>query len=214
MLVHKGFHVRRGDHGSGLLVRQGGHAGGHHELDVERRTGGVLDHERKALEAAYVGDLVAVGDGGGGAPGERHAGVLGRANVGALDVQVAVDETGGEVAALAIDDAGGLPGGNGRVCAVAPLEQDARDAAACNRDLTACHAQTVHVDDLRVHEHRVRRHATLRRVDESLHQFDQIGFHILGTALHVSRHFIHGTQCGSRTDAKGALPFWSWPLHG
>ena len=178
VLVHKGFHVRRGDHGSSLLVGQGGYAGGHHELDVERRAGSVLDHEREAVEAAHVGDLVAVGDGGGGAPGKRHAGVLGRADVGALDVQVAVDETGGEVTVAAINDALRFPNGNGCALAVAALEEHARDAAVLHRHLAARHAQPIHVDDPRVREHHVRRNAPLRRVDESLHQADQIVFHL------------------------------------
>ena len=179
IFVHERLHVRRSDHGARLLVGQGGDAGGHHELDVERGARGVLDHEREAVEAAHVGDLMAVGDGGGGAAGERHAGVLGRADIGALDMQMAVDETGGEVAALAIDDAPRLPGGNGCVLAVAPLEQDAGDATACDRDLPARDAQAVHIDDPRVHEHEIGRHAPLRRIDQSLHEFDQIRFHIL-----------------------------------
>ena len=178
VLVHEGLHIGGGDLGARLLVGQGRDAGGHHELDVERRALGVLDHEREAVETAHVGDLVAVGDGGGGAPGKRHAGVLGRADVGALDVQVAVDETGGEVTVAAINDALRLPSGNGCVLAVAALEEHARDAAVLHRHLAAHHAQPIHVDDPRVREHHVRRNAPLRRVDESLHQADQIVFHL------------------------------------
>ena len=178
VLVHEGLHIGGGDLGARLLVGQGRDAGGHHELDVERRALGVLDHEREAVETAHVGDLVAVGDRGGGAAGKRHARVLGRADVGALDVQVPVDEARGEVAALAVDDALGLPCRNGGVLAVAALEQHARDAAVLHRHLSARHAQTVHVDDLRVREQHVRRNAPLRRVDESLHQADQIVFHL------------------------------------
>mgnify|MGYP006934873940 CR=1 FL=1 len=148
---------------------------------MSRRARGVLNHEREAVEAAHVGDLVAVGDGGGGAAGEGHAGILSRADIRALDMQVAIDETRGEVTALAVDNAQRLPCGNGGVLAIATLEQHARDATKLHRNLSARHAQTIHIDDARIHEHEVCRRTALGHIDQSLHEFDQIGFHIHGT---------------------------------
>ena len=126
---------------------------------------GVLDHERKAVEAAHVGNLVTVGDGGGGAAGEGHEGILGRADIRALDMQVAIDEARGEVTALAVDDAHRLPCGNGGVLAIATLEQHARDATGLHRNLSSRHAQAIHIDDVRIHEHEIRRRTALGHID-------------------------------------------------
>lgn len=70
---------------------------------------------------------------------------------------------------------------NGGVLAIATLEQHARDATELHRNLSARHAQAIHIDDARIHEHEVRRRTALGHIDQSLHEFDQIGFHIHGT---------------------------------
>ena len=165
MRRHERAHVRRRDLGARLLVRQRRHAGGHHELDGERRAAGVLDHKREAARPRDVGDLMAVDDGARRAPRERHAGVLGGPNVGALDMEVPVDKARGEVAARAVDDLGGRGVGHGGVTVV---KEHARDAPARNGHTAAHHAVAVHIDDARVGDEHVCRRAPLRHVDEVL----------------------------------------------
>ena len=76
---------------------------------------------------------------------------------------------GGQVAAAAVHDLRRLPGGCRGVRAVAPLEEHRGNAAVLHRHLPAGAAQAVHVHDLRVHEHRVGRHAALGHVDQLPH---------------------------------------------
>ena len=107
---------------------------------------------------------MAVGEGRGGTARERHPRVLGGAHVGALDVQVAVDEAGGEVAPAAVDDLGGLVAGG--AVGLAVTEEHAHDETVLHRHLAGDHPKPVDVHDLRVDEQLVRGHAALGSVDD------------------------------------------------
>ena len=86
-------------------------------MEMGRATA-VLDHKAQAVRAGNVGDLVAVGNGSGGAARRRHARILGGTDVRGLNVQMSVDKAGGEIATPAVNDLGRLVGAGGIVAAV------------------------------------------------------------------------------------------------
>ena len=123
----------------------------------------------QAVQARHVGDLVAVGNGGGSTARRRHARILGGADVRGLNVQMSVDKAGGEIATLAVDNLGSLIGTGG---IVATVVEHADDYAALDGNATGRHALTVHVDNLRIGKQRVDGHATLGGLDHRPHDLN------------------------------------------
>ena len=81
-------------HGAGLVQRRGRHAGGQHEPHVHRQVLRGLEHVLDAVGAHDVGDLVGVGDDGGGAVGQHGLHELLGGDQGALQMDVGVQEAG------------------------------------------------------------------------------------------------------------------------
>ena len=103
-LSEEGMHVG-GVEGRPCRVEIGGrHAGGHHEVHVDGQAFARGEHVAHALVAEDVGYLVGVRDDCRRAPRGDDARVLGRREEGGLDVHVGVDEAGGEVPPLEVDD--------------------------------------------------------------------------------------------------------------
>ena len=169
MLGKKRLHIGGGNHSTRLLIGQRGHARGHHVLDGNGRATAVLDHKAQAVQAGNVGDLVAVGNGSGGAARRRHARILGGTDVRGLDMQMSVDKAGGDIATLAVNDLGSLVGTGG---IVATVVEHADDYAVLDGNATGRHALTVHVDNLRIGKQRVDRHATLGCIDHRPHDLN------------------------------------------
>ena len=165
MLAHERAHILGGDGGTRLLVGQRGHARGHHELDIERNAASILDHEREAVEPADVRDLVAVRDGRRGAARERHARIFCGPHIRGFDMQVAIYETRGKIAALTVDDLRCRGIGNS---GVAIVEEHSRDRTICHRHTAAHHALPVDVYDLGIGEQRIGLRTALRHVDQEL----------------------------------------------
>lgn len=118
MLGKKLLHIGGGNHGTGLLVGQRGHARRHHVLDRDGRAAAILDHKAQAVETGNIGDLVTVGNGGGSTARRGHASILGGADVRRLDMQMPVNKTGSEIATLAVDDLSRLVGASGIVATI------------------------------------------------------------------------------------------------
>ena len=169
MLGKKRLHVSGGNHSARLFIGQRGHARGHHVLDGNGRAATVLDHKVQAVQARHVGDLVAVGNGGGSTARRRHARILGGADVRGLNVQMSVDKAGGEIATLAVDNLGSLIGTGG---IVATVVEHADDHTVLDGNATGRHALTVHVDNLRIGKQRVDGHATLGGLDHRPHDLN------------------------------------------
>ena len=169
MLGKKRLHILGGNDGAGLLVGQRGHARGHHVLDGDGCAATVLDHKAQTVQTGNIGDLVAVGNGCGGAACRRHARILGGADVRGLDMQVPVDKTRGDVATLAVDDLGRLVGAGG---IVATVVEHADNHAVLDGNTAGRHALTVHVDNLRIGKQRVDRHAALGCIDHGPHDLN------------------------------------------
>ena len=169
MLGKKRLHIGGGDNGTGLLIGQCGHARGHHVFDGNGRATAVLDHKAQAVQAGNVGDLVAVGDGSGGAARRRHARILGGTDVRGLNVQMSVDKAGGDIATLAVNDLSRLVGAGG---VVATVVEHADDYAILDGNATGCHALAIYVDNLRIGKQRVDGHATLGSIDHRPHDLN------------------------------------------
>ncbi len=86
------------------LERRGRHAGRGHEEDVEGHGRAEVGEPVDAVGAEDVGDLVRVGDDGGGAEREDEARELVHEELRGLQVHVRVDEAGHEVLAARVDD--------------------------------------------------------------------------------------------------------------
>ena len=169
MLGKKRLHTGGGDDGAGLLVGQRGHTRGHHVLDGNRSATAVLDHKAQAVQARNVGDLVAVGNGSGGAARRRHARILGGTDVRGLNVQMSVNKTGGKIAALAIDDLGSLIRTGG---IVATVVEHTDDHAILDGNATGRYALAVHIDDLCVGKQRVDGYTALGGGDHRPHDLN------------------------------------------
>ena len=169
MLGKKRLHISGGNDGAGLLIGQRGHARGHHVLDGNGRAATVLNHKAQAVQAGNIGNLVAVGNGRGGAARRRHARILGRTNVRRFDMQVPIDKAGGEIAALAVDDLSRLVGTGGIVAAVV---EHADNHAVLDGNAAGRHALAVHVDNLRIGKQRVDGHAALGCIDHRPHDLN------------------------------------------
>ena len=169
ILGKKRLHVSGGNHSARLLIGQRGHARGHHVLDGNGRATAVLDHKAQAVQAGNVGDLVAVGDGSGGAARRRHARILGGTDVRGLDMQMSVDKAGGDIATLAVNDLSRLVGAGG---IVATVVEHADDYAVLDGNATGRHALAIYVDNLRIGKQRVDGHAALGSIDHRPHDLN------------------------------------------
>ena len=83
--------------------------------------------------------------------------------------RVSVNKTGGEIAALAVDDLGSLIRAGG---IVATIVEHADDHAVLDGNAAGRHTLAVHVDDLRVGKQRVDGHATLGGLDHRPHDLN------------------------------------------
>ena len=169
MLGKKLLHIGGGNHGTGLLVGQRGHARRHHVLDGDGRAAAILDHKAQAVETGNIGNLVAVGNGGGSTARRRHARILGGTDVRRLDMQMPVNKTGSEIATLAVDDLSCLVGASG---IVATIVEHADDHTVLDGNATGRHTLAIHVDDLRIGKQRVDGHAALGGLDHSPHDLN------------------------------------------
>ncbi len=80
-------------HRAALVHGSGGNAGGQHEAHVHGQALGGLEHILDAVGSHDVGDLVGVGDDGGGAVGQHRLDELTGGDHGALQMDVGVDKT-------------------------------------------------------------------------------------------------------------------------
>ena len=125
----------------------------------------VLDHKAQAVETGNIGNLVAVGNGGGSTARRGHASILGGTDVRRLDMQMPVNKTGSEIATLAVDDLSCLVGASG---IVATIVEHADDHTVLDGNATGRHTLAIHVDDLRIGKQRVDGHAPLGSIDHRL----------------------------------------------
>ena len=81
-------------HGAALVHGGGGDAAGQHKAHIHRQALGGLEHVLDAVGAHDVGDLMGIGDDGGGAVGQYRLDKLPGGDHGALQMDVGVDEAG------------------------------------------------------------------------------------------------------------------------
>ena len=169
MLGKKRLHIGSRNNGTGLLVGQRGHARRHHVLDGDGCAAAVLDHKAQAVETGNIGNLVAVGNGGGSTARRGHASILGGTDVRGLDMQMPVNKTGSEIATLAVDDLSCLVGASS---IVATIVEHADDHTVLDGNATGRHTLAIHVDDLRIGKQRVDGHAPLGSIDHRPHDLN------------------------------------------
>ena len=169
MLGKKRLHIGSRNNGTGLLVGQCGHARRHHVLDGDGCAAAVLDHKAQAVETGNIGNLMAVGNGGGSTARRGHASILGGTDVRRLDMQMPVNKTGSEIATLAVDDLSCLVGASG---IVATIVEHADDHTVLDGNATGRHTLAIHVDDLRIGKQRVDGHAALGGLDHRPHDLN------------------------------------------
>ena len=126
----------------GLEPGGGGGAGGHLGEDVDGLQHRLVMHHAHAGQPEDVGDLVGVGEHGGGAVRDHGGGEFGRGELAAFDMHVAVAEAGEEIAALGLGHLG--RGAD----AVRGIGSDIGEAALGDGDLPAVE----HLARLDVHE--------------------------------------------------------------
>ena len=169
MLGKKRLHIGSRNNGTGLLVGQRGHARRHHVLDGDGCAAAVLNHKAQAVETGNIGNLVAVGNGGGSTARRGHASILGGTDVRRLDMQMPVNKTGSEIATLAVDDLSCLIGASG---IVATIVEHADDHTVLDGNATGRHALAIHVDNLCIGKQRVDGHAPLGSIDHRPHDLN------------------------------------------
>ncbi len=81
----------------------GRHTGRGHDEDPQRQPLAGVEHVADAGDAQHVGDLVGIGDDGGGAARHDGPGELGHGHHARLDVDVGVDQAGADVGALQVE---------------------------------------------------------------------------------------------------------------
>ena len=153
------FHFLRADDCAGMLERRGGDTGGEHVLDVERGVLRGVDHVIEARQAADVDDLVRVGNDGGAAVGDKETADLFGGDVGRFNVDMAVDEAGGGIAAVRVDGLAAL------------IWTDAGDLAVAEGDVALDDLAGADVDDPAVLDDGVGRDAPGGNVDQMRKRF-------------------------------------------
>ena len=127
----------------GFQPRRRGRAGRHLGEDVHGLQQRLVVHHPHTFQPKNVGDLVGVGEDGGGAVGDDGSAELGRGQHAAFDMHVAVAQAGDDVAPTGVDHLGL------RADAVAGVGADVGEAAGGNRNLPAVeHFAALHVDHL------------------------------------------------------------------
>ena len=105
---HAGVVVQRVDGGiietvAAFIQRGGRNAAGQHKVNVNGQSLGGLQHIADAFHPHHVGDLVWVGDDGGGAVPHHGPGKFGGGDQAAFQVDVGVDQAGGDEPAGNVD---------------------------------------------------------------------------------------------------------------
>ena len=129
------------------------------EVEVEVGDLVLVDDGLDALEAGDHADLVEVGHDGGGAVLEDALGERADGEVGALGVDVAVDEAGGDVVATGVDDLGALADAVVHVA-------HGRDATVADGDAAVVDLCRVDIDDLAALDDEVGGHLALGDVQK------------------------------------------------
>jgi hypothetical protein len=142
-LFHEGPQVVGRQPGARGFHSGGRHAGGEHEKDVDRLALACGEHVPDSFDAQHVGDLVRVGDHGGGAARCNRAGEPGDSGHGTLDVDVGVDESRGHDAAVEGD---GLAG---------PVGADADDGPILDGDVARHGLTGKNVEDAAAFEQQI-----------------------------------------------------------
>ena len=137
-LGQEGLHIAGHQLGAAGLEAGAGDAGGDHEEHGQRQPFRLIQHVLDAVGAAGVGDLMGIGDNGGGALLEHAFGEPGRMGHGGFDMHMAVDEAGAEECAVSVDL---LPAG---------IVSDAEDDAIPNGHVPVLDGAGEHVDDIGV----------------------------------------------------------------
>ena len=154
------FHILRVELRPRVLKRRGGHAGGHRVKDIELRSFRRFQHITKAVEAADVGDLVRVGDDGGGASGDEHSPRLFGTHKGRFDMDMRVDESRRGKATLRVDRLAPL---------VARIRAD--NHTGFDGNLPRLDRSRKNVDNPAVFQHEIRLFPARRRVNPTLERF-------------------------------------------
>ena len=129
---------------TGLQVTRG-HAGGSHQLDVQVGGLAAFVHEDNALDAANIGNLVGIGHDCGDASGRDRPAEFSRCAQAALDMDMRVDQAGGNGQSLAVDGVRALIVG----C-------DACDETIGHRDVRFLEPAGEDIEDAPVGQHQVR----------------------------------------------------------
>ena len=156
--------------GTGLVHGRGGHAGGQHEPHIHRQILGGLQHVLNAVGAHDVGDLVGVGDDGGGAVGQHRTGEFAGAHQRAFQMDVGVHK------ARQHDLAGNVH------LHVAMVLAHAHDQALGHGDVRLTQLIGKHVDVGGVFQHQIGRAAARRHLDD-VQLLVQLAVDLAGIAL-------------------------------
>ena len=133
----------------------GGHAGGHHHEHAQPAVLGLVEHVADAVQAEHVGDLVRIGDHRGDAFGHHRRGKLPHTDHRTLDVDVRVDQAGGQVAAFQVNFAYSLVAG-----------ADAGDPRALDRHVSGVDLAGIHVDEPGIAQHQISRRVSARHAHQ------------------------------------------------
>ena len=155
-----GGYVFRGEARSGRFRPvYGRHAGRNADVYGKGQIGAAVEHVAHAGPSQHVADFVRVDNGRRGAARQHPGGVRGRGDHGAFDVQMGIDEAGGQPLAGRVD---GLPGaqivGSGR-----PYD---RDAVAVYADVRGIDFACQDVDETDVAEGQIQRSGSAGRFDQ------------------------------------------------
>ena len=142
-------------HRAGFVQRRGRDAGGQHEPHIHRQLLRGLEHVLNAVGAHDVGNLMGVGDDGGGAVGQDRFHELPGRDQGAFQVDVGVQKAGEDDLACHI----GLHR--------AGVGAHAHDEALCHGNVRRAELVCEHIDIGGVFQHQVRRFPARRRVDNA-----------------------------------------------
>ena len=140
--------------GAGLVQRRGGDAGGQHEAHVHRQVLCGLQHILDAVGTHDVGDLMGVGDDGGGAVGQHRLGKLRGTHQRALQMDVSVDEAGQHQLAGHVH------------LHLAVVFAHTYNEALCHGDVPVTQLIGEYVDVSGVFQHQIRRSPARRHVDD------------------------------------------------
>ena len=186
---HKRGHVCGGEIRAVCFKGGGGHAGGQHQVHVQRQVFRCIQQILYGLCTAYVDDLMRVGHNGGGAAAGSGAGEFkGRGKAG-FDVDVRVDETRTQEFVRAV-----------QFCP-SPVASHARNHAARHRHVCSDDFLGKNIDHVDVFEHEVGGGAPRRHVDACFVRFHcPAAFPVFGfyqyTTLYKKRKGLRHIRAG------------------